>query len=104
MSRPKHTAGPWFAERRNWKGEPSEHKVYISGDRHEDEEGESATAVCIVEGNATSKEVTEANANLIAAAPAMAQRLEYARRLLLQQDYDGALREINLGLAGDYEL
>jgi hypothetical protein len=69
----KHTPGPWYAQRTNWKGEPAGHKIYILGDEHEtydDEDDEdAATGVAIVEGNATSTGVTEANARLIAAAP-----------------------------------
>lgn len=70
----KHMPGEWFAERRDWRGEPSEHKIYISGNRQEcydeDDDPEDpptivATAICIVEGNATSQEVTEANARRI---------------------------------------
>lgn len=45
----------------------------------------------------------EADAQFIAAAPARYQRLVNARRLLLQQDYEGALREIDLGLDGIYQ-
>src|SRR5688572_11938314 len=40
---------------------------------------------------------------LIAAAPAMKQRLEFAKTLLLQGNVDGALLEIEQGLAGHYE-
>lgn len=45
----------------------------------------------------------EANARLIATAPAMRQRLEYAYRLMLQGLHDDAMREIEHGLAGEYE-
>ncbi len=71
----EHTPGPWKAKRRNWRGEEVEHKIYISGNEHESQDDDKdkptlvATGVCIVEGNATSQEVTEANAALIAAAP-----------------------------------
>lgn len=83
----EYTQGPWQAEKRNWKGEPSGHKVYISGDvredwgSHEDDEDAEkttvATAVAIVEGNATSGGVTEANARLIAAAPCLLEALKF---------------------------
>jgi hypothetical protein len=55
-------------------GESDPHKVYISGDHHidhgdeedEDSEGqEVATAIAVVEGNATSQGVTRANAKFI---------------------------------------
>lgn len=79
----ERTPGPWFMHRTDWRGDPVEHKIYISGDEHEDygddddDEIESvclvASAVAIVEGNATSHGVTEANARLIAAAPTMYQ-------------------------------
>lgn len=70
----EHTKEPWHSEQRNWRGEQSEHKIYISGDTyasHEDDDDDSvtlvSTAVCIVEGNDSSHETTEANARRIVA-------------------------------------
>lgn len=45
----------------------------------------------------------DATAELFRSSPAMYQRLVLAQRLLLQQDYEGALEQINLGLSGNYE-
>jgi hypothetical protein len=68
----EHTKEPWIVERRNWRGEPDPHRYFVSGNLHEDEDGGMvATGVAIVEGNATSGEVTTANARLIGAAPAL---------------------------------
>lgn len=87
MSDAKHTPGPWTGKRENWMGEMVEHQVYIRGGTYEDydDEGEDmdgggsptivSTAVAIVQGNSTSKEVTAANARLIAAAPMMLDAL-----------------------------
>lgn len=70
-----HTREPWEASRRNWRDEPDLHRIYISGDFRQvgDEDDEDdppatvATAVAIVEGNATSGSVTKANARRIIA-------------------------------------
>jgi hypothetical protein len=67
----EHTPGPWQATRCNWKGEPVEHEFYIHGNEHKSRTGNYATGVAIVCGNATSCGVTDANARLIAAAPAL---------------------------------
>lgn len=53
--------------------------------------------------NAIGEAEVEANARLAAAAPAMRQRLEFAKRLLLQGDADGALREVEMGIAGHFD-
>lgn len=65
----KHTAGPWRSSRRNWKGIADDNKLFICGNVHWDGNYQVSTGVCIVEGNATSQEVTKANAALIIAAP-----------------------------------
>ncbi len=84
-----HTPGPWHHDYRNWLGDPDQLKAHVYGNVHEchdddDEEScEVATAVAIVEGNETSREVTEANALLIAAAPEL---LEACRALLNSTD------------------
>src|SRR4051812_17984063 len=74
----KHTPGPWIGKHRDWKGMESPYRIYIAGDPRtsfeEDDDGDAslcdvATAVAIVEGNATSLETTAANARLIAVAP-----------------------------------
>jgi hypothetical protein len=68
----KGTPGPWEYSHRNWKGQASERVWFVTGDHHDDEDGEPVcTAVCVVERNETSWPVCEANARLIAAAPAL---------------------------------
>lgn len=74
------TPAPWVARRENWRGEPVAHKIYISGDVHEDYGDEDdepdedrvptivGTAVAIVEGHATSGNNAAANAALMTAA------------------------------------
>ena len=78
------TPGPWTAERKNWRGEPEPHKIYISGDAYEvlddDDPDEApcrvATAVAIVEGNPTGMQVATANGRLIAASPCLLDALQ----------------------------
>jgi hypothetical protein len=73
-----HTREPWKQSHLDWRGYPSEHHRYVTGDYCEtsvdtDEDGNdveggpSSVAVCRVEGNATSQSVTEANARRIVA-------------------------------------
>lgn len=56
---------------RDWRGQVDRvGNLYVSGDRHDDGDGETiCTAVCVVSGNLTSGTLTAANARLIAAAP-----------------------------------
>jgi hypothetical protein len=81
-----YTPGPWKAGHRSWKGEHSEHNIYISGNEHESWDSDDleedppddrmtivSTGIAIVQGNATSGGVTAANARLIVQVP------EYAR-------------------------
>lgn len=86
MSETTFTPGPWRASRDNWRGDPDPHRIYISGNFYEhhpeddEEPGDGrpctvATAVAIVEGNATSGGVTAANARLISLAPEMLAEL-----------------------------
>jgi hypothetical protein len=85
MSEFKGTPGPWDFRRLDWRGNPSGYKLYVSGDVSEPEEGiseGSATAVCVVEGNATAGEIPLANARLIAAAPDLLAACEEARRVV----------------------
>ena len=83
----EHTGGEWVAEKRDWRGEPSEHKYYIVGGQFESEDDTlCAVGIAIVDGNKTSQGVTEANARLIAAAPKM---LVYIPRMLINL-YDDA--------------
>jgi hypothetical protein len=63
----EHTREPWEWSWANWCGEIEGYYAYIAGDPSEDEEGTSHTGVCRVEGNATSRDVTEANARRIVA-------------------------------------
>lgn len=60
----KHTPGPWHVDE-----PPYEFNRYISGNAHKDGDDWVSTSVAKVLGNATSRNVTEANARLIAAAP-----------------------------------
>lgn len=87
--------GPWFTHRTNWRGEPVEHDIYISGNEHEchddedDEEvvtGSVCTSVAIVPGNATSRKITKATADLIVAAPFAREILEEIRDALEQRN------------------
>lgn len=81
-----HTPGPWKADKRNWRNEPVEHDIYVTGDEHESYEedddgtelpcGTVATSVAIVVGNRSSAEITLANGRLIVAAPTMLKALE----------------------------
>jgi hypothetical protein len=67
-----HTPGPWEYSHRNWRGQASERRWFVTGDHHDDEDGEPVcTAVCQVERNPTSWPVCENNARLIAAAPCL---------------------------------
>ena len=93
----QHTPGPWGLREDNHGCK----NVYRLG---QDEDGGifALEEIGYTHGRADESE-DAANARLIAAAPAMRQRLEYAQRLLLQGDTEGALREIGLGLLGDYE-
>lgn len=60
MYESQHTPTPYTYSRKNWRGEIVAHDWYISGDRHEDEDGGIvSTAVAIVQGNATSHPVCE---------------------------------------------
>jgi hypothetical protein len=63
----EHTREPWEWSWANWRGEIEDRHAYIAGDPSEDDEGTSHTGVCRVEGNATSRDVTEANARRIVA-------------------------------------
>ncbi len=47
--------------------------------------------------------VSFTRAEVVAAAPAMLQRLIYAERLLLQGQHEEALEQVQLGLAGEWE-
>lgn len=91
----KHTLGPWV--------------IYYPKDANKlltkppwiaDAEG---NAIADLGGGDIHYRNAEANAALIAAAPAMRQRLEFAMRLLLQGDLDGAIVEVQAGLDGRYE-
>jgi hypothetical protein len=78
MNAPKHTPGPWQAnpfdpERRTrgiWGGAPSPHLTYI------------ATVGAVLHGTRIDEE-TEANARLIAAAPAMLDALQTLQRWII---------------------
>lgn len=67
MIPPKHTPTPWKWQFEDWRGQPQKFKRFIIGGISEpDEDDEScATAVAIVEGNATSGGIATANAELI---------------------------------------
>ena len=60
-----HTRPPYKASKTNWRGEPVEHDVYISGDFREDFEGRYSTSVAIVLGNATSGTIADETAEFI---------------------------------------
>lgn len=109
----RHTPGPWQMERTNWKGEPAGHRIYISGDPREDwgdddddEVGRHdepvicSTAVAIVEGNATSGGVTDANARLIAAAPDLLAALQSFGVLSCTPEWDERRRAALAKAAG----
>lgn len=57
------TPGGWVYSKANWRGviDPKDHRLYISGNITD----EGSTAVCVVEGNATSTKTTHANAHRI---------------------------------------
>lgn len=95
----EHTPGPWKATRSNWLNEPVEHEFYIHGNERKSRSGNYATGVAIVCGNKTSHGVTDANAHLIAAAPALlaACRLALGRLqnpLLSTSLFDDVKREL----------
>lgn len=60
-----HTPTPYEAKKQNWRGEPSQHDVYISGDFHITKDGGYATTVAIVPGNATSGTIADDTAAFI---------------------------------------
>ena len=90
----KHTPGPWKFTNFNWRGEEdTKGNLYVTGWHGEG----TCTSVCRVEGNATSHDVTLANARLIAAAPDLLVACEQAYSLIGTQ-YVGPSLEVSLML------
>ncbi len=84
----KHTPGPWDVF-----PNPTTRKITVGPIDHNN------LVKCVAECYADEIE----NAHLIAAAPAMKQRLILAQRLLLQDDKQGALEEISAGIEGVFD-
>ena len=69
MDLSKLTPAPWEASRRDWRNNDAGFDRYIHGDIRESEYGgKVATGVAIVQGNATSGTIQDANAEFIALA------------------------------------
>ncbi len=61
----KHTPLPWGYSDHDFWGRKSEFDVYVSGDRHESDEGVSSVGIARVLGNSTSGDIAIENAKLI---------------------------------------
>lgn len=75
-----HTPGPWQWSYRNWKNQPTI-VPHITGEHGEEIDDDGTvhtlcTAVATVVANATSKDVSRLNAQLIAAAPELLAALK----------------------------
>ena len=99
-SEAKHTPGPWKVTAPD-RGSPDQ-----QGDRLiHTKDGRHVAETFQYQNDEHPDELSEsiANAHLIAAAPAMKKRLILAQRLLLQDDKQGALNELEAGIAGIYD-